>query len=168
VDYLAEVAKMAAGACGPVLECGTGLTTLILGLLAGRRGIHVTALEHLPEWHATIANALNACRISGVHIHIAALRDYEGFAWYDPPFHRLPNGFAHVVCDGPPEVTAGGRFGLLPVMYEHLINGATILLDDATTAIGSATLSRWQKEWGLAVDLKHTSEGIYAVAKFHK
>src|SRR5215213_5043879 len=37
--YLDEVASWAAEAQGPVLEIGSGLTTLVLGALAGRRGL---------------------------------------------------------------------------------------------------------------------------------
>ena len=51
LDYVEEVAKMAARTEGPVLECGSGLTTVILGLLAGRRGVRTWSLEHHPEWH---------------------------------------------------------------------------------------------------------------------
>src|SRR4026208_693267 len=38
-DYLLEVSRQALTTKGPVLECGSGLTTLLLGLLAGTRGI---------------------------------------------------------------------------------------------------------------------------------
>jgi len=35
VDYLEEVSRHAAKTPGPILECGSGLTTIVLGLLAG-------------------------------------------------------------------------------------------------------------------------------------
>src|SRR5437763_528969 len=50
IDYLAEVARLAAVTPGPVLECGSGLTTLLLGALAGRRGVEVWSLEHDVAW----------------------------------------------------------------------------------------------------------------------
>src|SRR5207302_10990097 len=50
IDYLAEVARHAAQTPGPVLECGSGLTTLLLGALAGRRGVGGGALGTGPRW----------------------------------------------------------------------------------------------------------------------
>src|SRR5262249_13761961 len=41
IDFLTEVARQAASTSEPILECGSGLTTLLMGLLAGRRGIEV-------------------------------------------------------------------------------------------------------------------------------
>ena len=38
-DYLEEVATSAINTGGPILECGSGLTTILLGCLAGRQGI---------------------------------------------------------------------------------------------------------------------------------
>src|SRR5713101_1399012 len=37
-DFLQEVAERAVITSGPILECGSGLTTILFGLLAGRRG----------------------------------------------------------------------------------------------------------------------------------
>src|SRR5438309_6903106 len=50
LDYLAEVARLAAATPGPVLECGSGLTTLLLGALAGRPRGEGWALGHDPQW----------------------------------------------------------------------------------------------------------------------
>src|SRR5215470_10277792 len=44
--YIEEVARFATEARGPVLEIGSGLTTLILGALVARRGLPVWTLEH--------------------------------------------------------------------------------------------------------------------------
>src|SRR3989442_15841288 len=48
-DYLQEVARAAATTPGPILECGSGLTSILLGLLAGRRGVETWSLEHIAE-----------------------------------------------------------------------------------------------------------------------
>ena len=73
LNYLEEVATMAARTRGPVLECGTGVTTLILGLLAGSRGVEICALEHDKEWYNVAANALRRHRIRGVQLYLARL-----------------------------------------------------------------------------------------------
>src|SRR5688572_10649779 len=48
-DYLEEVISRARSTMGPILECGSGLTSLLLGLVAGRRGVEIWSLEHVPE-----------------------------------------------------------------------------------------------------------------------
>ena len=53
-----------------------------------------------------------------------------------------------VVCDGPPSGTVGGRYGLVPVMREHLRPGCVILLDDAWREDERAVARRWDSELG--------------------
>ncbi len=150
-DYLEEVSRQAARTNGPVLECGSGLTTIILGLLAGRRGIQTWSLEHFPEWQARVTSVLERFGIPNVRICSAPLRSYGEFAWYDPPVAELPKEFQLVICDGPPGSTAGGRYGLLPVMGERLPVRTVILLDDATRPGELECLRRWTKEANLKV-----------------
>jgi hypothetical protein len=44
-EYLDEVVRRSATTSGPVLECGSGLSTLLLGIFAARRGIQVWTLD---------------------------------------------------------------------------------------------------------------------------
>jgi hypothetical protein len=145
-DYLEEVSRQAARASGQVLECGSGLTTIMLGLLAGRRGIQTWSLEHFPEWQARVTSVLERFEIPNVQICAAPLRSYGEFSWYDPPLAEMPKEFQLVICDGPPGSTAGGRYGLLPVMGERLPAGTVILLDDATRPGELECLRRWTSE----------------------
>ena len=150
-DYLEEVSRQAARTGGPVLECGSGLTTIMLGLLAGRRGIQTWSLEHFAEWQARVTSVLDRFEIPSVHICSVPLRSYGEFAWYDPPLAEMPKEFQLVICDGPPGSTAGGRYGLLPVMGERLPAGSVILLDDATRPGEIEVLRRWTNETKLSV-----------------
>src|SRR5439155_1244529 len=89
LDFLSEVARLAAVTLGPVLECGSGLTTLLLGALAGRRGVEVWALEHEPEWRRRVAAALRDHKAGQVYLWFSPLSDYGEFVWYAAP--RLPS-----------------------------------------------------------------------------
>ena len=130
-----------------MLECGSGLTTIVMGLFAGRRGIPVWTLEHDPEWYEHIAAALRRFRIEGVELVFAPLRDYGDYSWYDVPMERMPERFSMVVCDGPPQkTTPGDRYGLLPVMRDRLSPGSVILFDDVQTREPDPVLSRWLEE----------------------
>jgi O-antigen/teichoic acid export membrane protein/predicted O-methyltransferase YrrM len=146
-EYLEEVVKRAAAATDPVLECGSGLTTILLGLFAGRRGIKVWTLEHDPEWHERIAASLGQFDIKGVELVLAPLRNYGEFFWYDPPMDSLPERFSMVVCDGPPQkTTLGDRYGLVPRMRDRLTAGSVILFDDVQIEGPDPILSQWLQE----------------------
>lgn len=163
LDYLEEVAHRAAIASGPVLECGSGLTTILLGLLAGRRGIDIYSLEHIPEWHALVSTKLQRFGIPRVTLFLSPLRDYGSFSWYDPPLTCLPDKFSLVVCDGPPGRVPGGRYGLLPVLKHHITSSELILLDDADRPGELEVLHRWSTEADVKISLKHKPAGTFAM-----
>lgn len=164
LDYLEEVSRRAASVEGPVLECGSGLTTLLVGLLAGRRGFETWSLEHHTEWQARVVAALEAHNVPRARVALAPLKSYGAFSWYDPPLAEMPEAFRLVVCDGPPWTTPGGRYGLLPVMHGRLPAGAVVLLDDAERPDEQEALGRWSDEYGVEFDVRATGEGAYAVA----
>jgi hypothetical protein len=152
MEYLTAVCALAQRVRGPILECGSGATTLLLAAEAGRRGIEVWSLEHLPPWRDKVLRA--ARRISPhVTVLLAPLRAYGDFEWYTVPEDGWPGRFEMVVCDGPPWTTRGGRYGLLPVMQDRLA-GATILLDDAHRSDEQEVLRRWATEakWSFAIE----------------
>lgn len=162
IDYLQEVAKNASTTAGPILECGSGLTTLLLGMLAGRRGVVVRSLEHSAEWQKRISTVLTKNQISNVEVLSSPLRDYGDFAWYDPPLPKLPDQFRLVVCDGPPGMTKGGRYGLLPVFGARLPEGTVIVLDDAERPGEVELIDRWKNESDLAVEVFEKPAGSFA------
>lgn len=163
LDYVEEVAKWAAQTEGPVLECGSGLTTIILGLLAGRRGVSTWSLEHHPEWHTHVNATLQRHHISNVNVCLSPLRSYGEFSWYELPSDGLPEEFRLVICDGPPESTPGGRYGLLPVLGPRLSKGTIILLDDANRASETEALKRWEAEAGVQIAMQEMSTGAFAL-----
>lgn len=145
--FLERVAERTRNTGGPILECGSGCSTLFLGLLAGTRGVEVWSLEHDPGWlHATQAR-LDRFRIPNVHLLHAPLRSYGEFDWYGlPDGTPLPDRFTVVVCDGPPRTTLGGRYGLLPVLSDRLPPGTEVLVDDAARPEEQAVIERWSAE----------------------
>jgi hypothetical protein len=163
-DYLAEVCRQATRTTGPVLECGSGLTTLLLGLLAGRRGIETWTLEHLPEWHRLLETAIARHQVPNVHLQLTPLRAFDDVTWYDAPLALLPPRISLVVCDGPPSDTPGGRYGMLPRLAERLSANTVVLLDDAERETEAEVLRRWHAERSMVTSIKETPTGTYAVA----
>jgi Methyltransferase domain len=146
LKYLEAVAENSVTTKGPILECGSGVTTILMGVLCGRRNVEVWSLEHFPEWRKRVSETLRSNDISGVHVCSAPLVEYGDFVWYDPPLAQIPKEFSLVICDGPPGSTKGGRYGLLPVVGDRLPPGSTILLDDAGRPGEVELIKRWEAE----------------------
>jgi hypothetical protein len=154
-EYLVACLQAASESNGSILECGSGLSTLLIGAVAQRRGRTLWTLEHHEGWGRRVRNALEHHGIDAVELCIAPLRDHGDFTWYDPPRERMPDDIDLVICDGPPGDTPGGRYGLVPVMRSHLAQPCTILLDDAWRDEERAIAARWADELGG----RHTLEG---------
>jgi hypothetical protein len=133
---------------GPILECGSGLSTILVGIIAKSRGVEHWALEHQEMWAAKVKMYLDRYKIDSVILSQKSLRDYGEFSWYDPPLEAMPESFALVICDGPPGSTKGGRYGLAKVMRDKLKPGCLILLDDAGREQELNIAKRWKEELG--------------------
>jgi len=163
IDLLMEVVKRAAMTNGPILECGSGLTTILMGLFAARRGVKVYSLEHFDEWGARVLGCIQQFGIPNVDILSTPLRNFGEFEWYDVPLADLPANFSLFLCDGPPGETRGGRYGLWPVMRERLAPNAVIILDDTEREGELEVLRRWQSDSSFEVTMHESANGSFAV-----
>ena len=152
-EYLAACVQQALVTEGPILECGSGLSTLLVGTVAAKRGLPHWALEHMPEWAAHVQLRLRQCALRSVRVIAAPLKNYGEFSWYDAPLAAMPASFSMVICDGPPAITPGGRYGLVPVMKSRLGPGCTLLLDDAHRQQERTIACHWKVELGAALTL---------------
>jgi hypothetical protein len=164
-EYLQEAAIRCAKVAGPVLECGSGLSTLLCGLIAGRRGIEVYSLEHDKLWYERTSRALARWHILGVHLQLCPLRAYNSFDWYDVSRIAMPDRFDLIICDGPPGTTTGGRYGLLPVIRDRIGAATVILLDDTSRPSEAEALRLWCSEAPLKFTTKPTGSRTYAVVE---
>jgi len=145
-EYLEAVLHAAWTADGPILECGSGLTTLLVGMIAARTGQRLYSLEHIPFWADKIGRLLERYDVRSAYVDVAPLREGDEYAWYAPTARVMAERFALVICDGPPESTRGGRYGLMPVMRSRLASGCRILVDDVHRPKDAAVLDRWAQE----------------------
>lgn len=161
-EYLRQMVQRVVTTDGPVLECGSGLSTLLLAAAARARGTKVHSLEHFPAWRARVTEELARHGLDGVGtVHDAPLQEYGEFAWYTFPSALRSLRFSTVICDGPPSTTLGGRYGLLPLAGPSLAPDAVILLDDAARAEEQALIRRWSAEVGATATL-HGKEKPFA------
>src|SRR5262245_5014661 len=151
-EFISACVQHALATNGAVLECGSGLTTILLGAIAKPQARTVWTLENSQEWGERVNGILHTNGIDCVRLCIRPLKQFGEFSWYDPPLHEMPN-FSLVVCDGPPSHVPGGRYGLLPVMKQKLSNRAIVLLDDAARERERRIAVRWASEFGMTYEL---------------
>lgn len=150
--YLKHISCKAASTEGNVLECGSGLSTLLLALTAARRFREVHSFEHDPVNQKRLQELLDRYRLHHVRVHHTPIRSYGGFDWYDIPDLKLSSCFDLVVCDGPARhLTDSGRYGLFPVMRERLDEQAVVLMDDSHRSIDRTVIRRWRNEHDIHV-----------------
>ena len=147
-EYLRSCIQQALASRGPILECGSGLSTIMVGAVAKACGREHVALEHTPAWAEKVQRYLSRYRLDSLLLAPRPLKDFGDFSWYDAPLEAMPARFSLVVCDGPPGTTRGGRYGLVPVMRDRLEPGCIILLDDAGRQGERAIARRWAAELG--------------------
>ena len=151
VDYLNAIWNAAAKAEGPILECGSGLTTLVAGAITAKSGMPLVVLEHhLPSYHR-MARMIEQLNLSHVQLLYCPLTAFDGFDWYDTQDHTLPEKVALVICDGPPGSNSGGRYGLIPVMQHTFDETCRILIDDTHRRKERAVIRRWCQEPSLEI-----------------
>jgi hypothetical protein len=155
VEYLVAVAEAAAATRGSVLECGSGLSTVVVGAISQRTGNRVVSLENSSWWARHVRWCLKLARAEKVDYRVRALRSFGDFDWYDlgTPLHDV----TLVICDGPIATSRGGRFGLLPVCADYLAPNARILLDDFDRPSERLVVQRWADEFGWSVEREHAS-----------
>lgn len=143
-EYLVGCLEAVETATGPILECGAGLSSLIIADHALRHGLKLWTLEENEAWAKHIAALADRLALPNLTLVYAPIRDYDGYRWYDAPLERLPKRFGVVACDGPAAHQAPyNRYGLVPVMGERLQPGGTILLDDGARDAEREIAERW-------------------------
>jgi len=163
-DFLAQLLTLLKG--GPVLECGTGATTLIENYVGVHKGFRTYCLEQDREWSEAAKWGLDA-----VHVFDSPLRNYGEYYWYDVRAD-LPSHFALIVCDGPyidkslgePHYSAW-RYGLLPWLRDTGRSFDTVLFDDVNDQRGVALLERWTHEFGVRVERLKSLYGECAIVR---
>ena len=143
-DYLESCVEYAYKTNGSILECGSGLSTIIVGVIAKKRGIQLTSFEHYKEWGDKVAAVTQKLGLDNVTINVKPLKDYGDYCWYDVAAVKIPANVGLVICDGPPAQTKGGRYGMVPVVGSSLKPGAVILMDDTIREDERKIIERWK------------------------
>ncbi len=138
---------------GPILECGSGISSILLGLALERSGREVFCLEHDSIWKGKIETTARRFQLKNVTVIYSALIDYGEFVWFERSPTLLAQKYSFIFCDGPPGATKGGRYGVLPVLLQALEYPCLILLDDASRPEEQKTLNRWSENYGVRYEI---------------
>ncbi|MDO8392257.1 MAG: class I SAM-dependent methyltransferase [Actinomycetota bacterium] len=132
---------------GRILECGSGLTTVVLALRSRRSGSSLVSLEHEQSWVEVVRRRLKLAGLSPEIVRHARLRDVDGADWYTLPAD-FPASFDLIVCDGPPGATRGGRSGLGQLLPDVLSRGGSLVLDDTHRHDERSLADAWARTLG--------------------
>jgi hypothetical protein len=154
-----------------VLECGSGLTTIVSGVLAERRGVQVLSLEQDPWWASFVQSRLSRLNITQVTVVHAPLIAYDRFMWFDVAGVKFPESFELVICDGPTILgqdepyQSAWRVGLLPVLRDRGVRVGEVLLDDAEGAGLNSIRAVWEGQHHFSLRITPTATGDYLTAR---
>ena len=147
-----------------VVECGSGLTTAI-GLLHISDPVLWYAYENDENHLANLLTRISVPHVQRPNVCLTTLEDGgDNFDWYQlgPTLDDAPP-IGLVVCDGPRGDTRGGRYGAMPMLWDHLADDYVILLDDAHRDAEKKVLSEWAVDYG-AISCTHECEDGRAFA----
>jgi hypothetical protein len=149
--FVGEGADRALASPGPFLDCGSGLTTVVVGVIADQLGTRVWSLEQDLPWYRRMRSVLAKYEILSVDLRYAPLRSYGEYAWYDVDERSFPRTFTHIFCDGPavfpndwPEpLHSNWRAGVVSALQAMGVGFDSILLDDAEDPRSATVRERW-------------------------
>jgi predicted O-methyltransferase YrrM len=117
---------------GPVLECGSGVSTLVLVAGVSPTTRRLVSLEHQSDWAKRVWDGVPRHMRANLEMVVRPLVSWGEYDWYDVDVTSLPESIGFVFCDGPPGNTRGGRIGITPVLRDRLAPGALVLFDDTS------------------------------------
>ena len=117
-----------------IVECGSGISTIILAVAAKSTGSRLISLESDRKWYERMSRLVGALGIPNAEVRWAPLVEHHNADWYDPQVLDDVTRIELFLCDGPPGDTRGGRSGCLEGIGPRLAPDARVLIDDTNRA----------------------------------
>ena len=163
-DFLLSLAEeVLAHAPDTIMECGSGVSTLVAARCAELNGRgHVYSLEHDPAYAAQTRGLLSKHGLSGRATVIEAplVECSDGSRWYSAA--ALPAdlpGIDLLVVDGPPGTIGRlARYPALRQLRDRMNAAFTVLVDDADRDDEREMIRRWRAEDTMLDEVRLTAE----------
>lgn len=130
------------------VELGCGATTLVIArALARNGGGRLASFDQHPGFVEATAQWLASHALSAELRATPIVHDPSSWAscWYDlPPF---PHDISLLVIDGPPWTLNPFIRGRAEILFDRIVPGGIVLLDDAARPGERVVAARWRKRW---------------------
>ncbi len=148
-----------------VVECGAGMSTLLIGkLLKQLGGGHIYSLDEDENWFEVMrmAVAVNDLTDYVTIIHAPLVPNAEsGELWYAPEQAQQILGSVVridvLVVDGPKSVSALSRSPALPFFAGALDSNSLIVLDDSRRNNERAVIEHWRERFNIEIEQRSGS-----------
>ena len=141
---LQELYDLAINAKGPIIEFGTGLSTLVVGAALTRTkssyGLH--SVEHDLKWIRRVTAWLQTYDIGRTALYHSPITPYQSGDWYGIAPNQLPNDPDIVLIDGPP-FEAGQRNVVFEEFNETLRKARVWVIDDCDGELQSMVVHKY-------------------------
>lgn len=155
-ELLASVIRATQVADAPIVECGSGVTSVVLAAAHKHLGTRVVSLEHDPRWASTVRRRLKHLGHRHEFLLHRPLEAGERADWYSVLPGDLPAQIGVLLCDGPPASTRGGRLGVLQAIVE---TSPTIVIIDDVERPAETELCRQVENLGYSIVDRTTGPG---------
>lgn len=135
LDVLSLAVLLARKATGPILETGSGLTTVMMA--AARPDLTVWAIEHSDHFAKQLEQMAREAGVNNIAVVLNPIKD----GWYDLGEDRaaMPDRFSVALVDGPPRLS-GDRMKF----FDHFGDCVDVVLaDDADNPSYEKKLRAW-------------------------
>jgi hypothetical protein len=173
IEYLKDCIEYTTRSKLPILECGSGLTTIIAGIIAQQSGNSIWSLEHTYLWFKKTQRYLKKFGIKSVKLYYCPPLSYDAFSWietvrlyryppldhgtffwYDFPANSMPDKFSLVICDGHAGGNMGGQYCVFPIMKQRFTSGCVILFDIAKRENEEVYMSHWAQALNMTFKIR--------------
>jgi hypothetical protein len=156
-----------------VMEASSGVSTLVIAYCLKQLGKgKVVSLEHDAKYAAISQNLISFHGLEDIATIVhAPLKGFERndqkWLWYNTDCLKIDQPIDLLVIDGPPgNIQKLSRYPALPLLYRHLNNKSTIILDDGHREDEKKIVALWEKEFNhISTEFLDMEQGAYVIHK---
>ena len=164
--FLRSALAEARAADGAILQCGSSLTTLLLGAICDQSEQskkQLWCLESDPHWANMTRSWLTEYQIRRAHVIQSQPRLFRTHIWYSLDPDRLAKRYHLVLCDGG-RASVKGAIGTISRIRDRLAPRFVVLIRNVTSADELRELSKWAAARAAACVLVDKAEGFVKIA----